>query len=341
MSGEREAFLAAIAAAPDEDTPRLVYADWLDENGTEDDRARAALIRAQCRMEVLPVESKERKKLVREVRVILNKHYTTWTAGLRDAHLGKDWTFRRGFIDGLTISPTAYIQRGEDLFRLAPTLRSVKFPNAANETTELAASPFLARLASVDLALMCTCGWCSIDEELRDLFKSKHATNLKCLNVSHDRIDAEGAAALARSKVLANLAELDLSANPLSSDGAVALAKSKHFVKLTALNLANTALYSSGAEALAKAKNLPALARLNLSGNQIRASGVVALVAAPFFSQLTHLDLSKNRITEAGARALAGVEETKLERLDLRGCNLTARATALLKKKFGKIVNVD
>src|SRR5213082_997433 len=39
---DRLALLRAIAAAPDDDTPRLVYADWLDERGTTDaDRARA------------------------------------------------------------------------------------------------------------------------------------------------------------------------------------------------------------------------------------------------------------------------------------------------------------
>jgi uncharacterized protein (TIGR02996 family) len=43
---EREAFLAAIAAAPADDLPRLVFADWLDENG---DPERAAFIRAQVR----------------------------------------------------------------------------------------------------------------------------------------------------------------------------------------------------------------------------------------------------------------------------------------------------
>jgi uncharacterized protein (TIGR02996 family) len=38
-----EAFLRAIAAAPADDAPRLVYADWLDERGD----ARAALVRAE------------------------------------------------------------------------------------------------------------------------------------------------------------------------------------------------------------------------------------------------------------------------------------------------------
>ena len=38
---------AAIVADADEDTPRLAYADWLDEHGDPD---RAAFIRAQCRL---------------------------------------------------------------------------------------------------------------------------------------------------------------------------------------------------------------------------------------------------------------------------------------------------
>jgi uncharacterized protein (TIGR02996 family) len=48
---DEAALLAAIVAHPDEDTPRLAYADWLDEHN-DPDRAeadRAEFIRAQCR----------------------------------------------------------------------------------------------------------------------------------------------------------------------------------------------------------------------------------------------------------------------------------------------------
>jgi uncharacterized protein (TIGR02996 family) len=47
MPTDRDALLAAICAAPDEDTPRLVFADWLDENGSPN---WAALIRAECEL---------------------------------------------------------------------------------------------------------------------------------------------------------------------------------------------------------------------------------------------------------------------------------------------------
>jgi uncharacterized protein (TIGR02996 family) len=44
---QHEAFLRAIFDAPDDDTPRLVYADFLQENGED---LRAELIRVQCEM---------------------------------------------------------------------------------------------------------------------------------------------------------------------------------------------------------------------------------------------------------------------------------------------------
>ena len=51
-----DALLAAIAATPDDDLPRLVYADWLDENGRP---IRAEFIRLQieiAKKEMLPRE---------------------------------------------------------------------------------------------------------------------------------------------------------------------------------------------------------------------------------------------------------------------------------------------
>jgi uncharacterized protein (TIGR02996 family) len=335
---DEQAFLTAILANPDDDTPRLVFADWLDERGSADDRARAALIRAQCRIERNPPPG-ELTQLTREIQALLKKHARRWTEHLRAAKLGTDWTFRRGFLDGGALSATLFVERGEELFRLAPTIRALKFTNAANETTELAASPFLARLASVDLTLMCTCGWCPIDGELRDLFKSKHATNLKCLNVSRDRIDEEGAAALARSKVLANLTELDLSRNPLEAAGVEALLHAKHLRKLRVLNLSGTSLQNAGAEVLAGATNFTALTRLDLSSNNIRAGGTVALARSPLFKQLVKIDLSHNRIGEGGATALAGLpEDAKVEVLAVRETGLSDKAAARLKARFGNKV---
>ena len=52
---DSEAFLTDIRAAPDDDVPRLVYADWLEEKG---EPTRAELIRVQCELSNLAWHSK-------------------------------------------------------------------------------------------------------------------------------------------------------------------------------------------------------------------------------------------------------------------------------------------
>ena len=55
-----DAFLDAIREAPDDDTPRLIFADWLDEHGDGD---RAAFIRTQVRLALLVPDDPERLDL--------------------------------------------------------------------------------------------------------------------------------------------------------------------------------------------------------------------------------------------------------------------------------------
>lgn len=44
------ALISAVAASPDDDTPRLVFADWLDDQGAPEAAARAEFIRVQCEL---------------------------------------------------------------------------------------------------------------------------------------------------------------------------------------------------------------------------------------------------------------------------------------------------
>ena len=56
---DREAFLRTIVENPEDDVPRLVFADWLEENGDAD---RAVFIRAQCEVARLPEGDPSRQK---------------------------------------------------------------------------------------------------------------------------------------------------------------------------------------------------------------------------------------------------------------------------------------
>jgi uncharacterized protein (TIGR02996 family) len=92
------AFLDAIIASPDEDAPRLVYADFLEEHGQPE---RAEFIRLQCELAKTPA-GERRKALEAKERALLEAHQETWVWPLMSPLL--HWTFRRGFVEGLAHS---------------------------------------------------------------------------------------------------------------------------------------------------------------------------------------------------------------------------------------------
>jgi uncharacterized protein (TIGR02996 family) len=94
----RDALLAAVAAEPEDDTPRLVMADWLDENG---DPFRAEFIRTQLEVRRLDFYTARSAALRRRVEALHKKHGKQW---LKDDGLGKPRfaVFRRGFVEQVT-----------------------------------------------------------------------------------------------------------------------------------------------------------------------------------------------------------------------------------------------
>src|SRR4051812_38507679 len=94
---DRDALLAAVLAEPDEDTPRLVYADWLDENGQPE---RAAFIRDQIEAMRAEPHSKRANAAAMRAGEILKRQRGAWDRtikGVRETH------FERGFIAGLNV----------------------------------------------------------------------------------------------------------------------------------------------------------------------------------------------------------------------------------------------
>src|SRR5689334_14335378 len=107
-------FWKAIVANPDDDTHRLVLADWLDDQG---DSARAEFIRAQCALANLGgTESEWLDHKIRE-QLLLAESRAAW---LEDA---PKWTrqkverFRRGFPSGLGCTHREYARSGVSLAR--------------------------------------------------------------------------------------------------------------------------------------------------------------------------------------------------------------------------------
>jgi uncharacterized protein (TIGR02996 family) len=102
---EREALLRAVCEFPDDDTPRLVFADWLQEHGED---ARAEFIRLQIERSRYADDSPEYVALRDREEVIENEHRLKWLAELPQEP-GWYWypRFYRGFIDELTANSYA------------------------------------------------------------------------------------------------------------------------------------------------------------------------------------------------------------------------------------------
>jgi len=82
------ALLAAIRAAPDDDAPRLVYADWLEEHGQPE---WAEFIRVQCELARLDSQALRRREAE-----LLGTYHDIFAGPL--AVLGLRFRFHRGFV---------------------------------------------------------------------------------------------------------------------------------------------------------------------------------------------------------------------------------------------------
>jgi uncharacterized protein (TIGR02996 family) len=100
-----DAFLQAIVENPDDDAPRLIYADWLEER----DDPRGEFIRIQCLLAAMSAEDERRSLLERHERKLLTRHQDRWLGELRPFVRG--WTFRRGFLDAITVPAATYLHR--------------------------------------------------------------------------------------------------------------------------------------------------------------------------------------------------------------------------------------
>ena len=94
-----EAFLQDVCAHPDDDAPRLIYADWLDDRG---DSARADFIRTQCELARLSPGDARAAALARRQDELLDRYWYDWRDALPHLH-GITWgDFERGFVGSIT-----------------------------------------------------------------------------------------------------------------------------------------------------------------------------------------------------------------------------------------------
>jgi uncharacterized protein (TIGR02996 family) len=320
------AFLEAIAANPDDDGLRLVYADWLEER----DDPRGEFIRVQIELARMAEDDPRWLGLKKREQELLEKYQSTWL-GVIDEH-GVAGNFGRGFLVSAIVPAQTLIEFEQEVARLGPLGTLAISGLDADLVPQLAASSALSRATGLDL-----CEERLAAEELKTLLQSPHLAGLKELLLCGSGLGPDGAEAVAATAPK-GLRILNLACNELGATGVEILAGNTRLDALSELILNDNRLTVAATEFLAGARQLENLSSLSLATNQIRPTGMRFLAGAEWLSGLRSLDLSQNPVESQGVDYLARSSVlSNLRRLGLAharlgvaGARSLARSTALV-----------
>jgi uncharacterized protein (TIGR02996 family) len=294
-------FFEAIIATPDDDTPRLAFADWLEEHGDGD---RAEFIRVQTLSASLPEWDVRQVRLRLRERELLGRHGLEWKAEL-PAIEGVSWEdFRRGFVATATFASLAVLGERAAACRSVTPLESalVHWPRRYESRKVLAT---VAGLREISInAYM-------IDpDEVGRLADARLLSTVCTLSVRDCGLGARGLRRLLASPHLGNLAALRVPHNFLGNASVAALAEAVSLHSLTEIDLTEAASFER-----------------DLEEPVLDAAGMAELVAWPGLARIRSLALSGNAPGLDGLRALLrSPSVANLKELALRDCDLDGRA---------------
>jgi uncharacterized protein (TIGR02996 family) len=343
-TADEDGLLRAVVEDPDDDVPRLVYADWLEENGQAQ---RAELLRLQCdpaRVEPSPREKELAQALSAELlaglgglveRCTFERGMPRLEVGMRVfqsrafQELAPDWVRRRRVHGLLLHGTTRHWQKVADSPVLGCVHELVLWHNGLEDAglAVLARSPHLAGLHTLrvagggirqGLAVLTAAALPRLRrlalpdnrvnlESLHALAAWPQAWRLTTLNLGHNWVSGAEASVVFNSPMLANLRHFEADHGLVSDGGARALAASPHMANLRGLRLDSNRIGPEGARYLAESPHLGQgrLRALSLCGNRID-EGALALADSPVLGGLAVLRLSRTGLgDEAVARLTA------------------------------------
>lgn len=365
---DRDALLAAILANPDEDTPRLMFADWLKENGDSD---RGEFVRLQVEAAHAEPFSPSARPLAADAQRLLERHAGEWTRHLAERTVARQ--FVRGFVEQVTVNAATFARDAAALFAAEP-IRSLRVLRYAVPPVSLDAffnAPQLAQVTRLDFSRFCpqpsefdafTTAFAAAQprfDQITDLNLRENAVQpgwlrtllaggalpaLAGLDLADDshlgRVLAEALPTAAHRR----FARLDLSYIRFASDQIQKVLASRCAREVEELRLA----WRGGSAGPGPLTHLTLgwtipwdrLRVLDLNGQGVGSEGVREIVAElsrrPGLAPLRWLGLADNGIGADGVRALAASDESriKLYHLDLRNNGLTAAHRAALRERF-------
>lgn len=335
---DADALLRAIVRHPDDDTPRLVYADWLQENGRGEE---AEFLRAQCRLAAGgPTDPEYAELSLREdeLRAWLGTHgprpRPTFPGGLSVEGGNRWWTYtHRGFprfleFDGYerhgTKAMRALANALERAFDALPARWLVlRFVTVAQLRT-LLKQPVMAGLSQLTVQLSATGD--EATEAARALAACRHLRNLRGLALAFANPDA-ACEALARGP-WENLEWFSPTSYVIGPAGMRALAGAEWFRRLSELLLTD-GLPDGTFDALARGPALARLHTLDITQSAIPEDEWQAFARSRAFPALAKLTVSYGDMSGGRVGALSeGAHAPRV--LNLRSCGLGAGAGAAL-----------
>jgi len=201
--------LAEISRCPDDDAPRLAYADAVERVEPE----YAELVRLQ-----IARATEERERGTRRAspsgreRELLRAHEAEWTRYIqkyvRPAASDPGAGFERGFVAFVRMEPENFVALGPRLFDMAPVQHADLYGGSA-PVRPLFDAPGLARLDSLSLR-----GAGLDDDDAIALAASPHLARASWLDLGENRIGNRGVEALAASPIMANKVIVRMDGNP-------------------------------------------------------------------------------------------------------------------------------
>jgi uncharacterized protein (TIGR02996 family) len=373
-------FVRAIREEPDDDGPRLVYADWLQERG--DPRGEAIV--QQCELARLP--ELEPRRLDLEARARAWPGRAEWRKRLES--LGADlFLFEpvRGFYPIVRLDPARLISGAADAIFAVEPITGVLLERGVEALAPLAEWPGLPMLRELRLA-----GREFDARALSVLLRAPGLKNLARLNIERvtigpqviealatapalgalrrlylENVPAGGVAALAASRTL-HLSALRLIASTVGKDDLRALGESQlrapleelilwrsleadaigqlddRFTRLQRLTIGVCPLRDPGVQVLARTK-LPHLRELALVDVKLELPGARALAASGALARLERLELGHNELGMDGLREILAAIGPSLRELSLPGMTLDLPGIRLLAgcPALGALVRLD
>jgi uncharacterized protein (TIGR02996 family) len=331
------AFEAAVIANADDDTPRLVYADWLDEHGDPD---RATFIRTQCALWDKNPADEDYVDLIEPRSHICDLMRQRWAA-MRDlpkevmfvpdtSHRDSDGAasgYHRGFpyfVHTGYCAPAATTTYWKRLVAAlnsivhSTTLRGLKIGDSSNARglRTVLGNPISGYFSALTLT--------NQDPDTTDsggtlpvLLSSPICGALRWLELSNVR-SATDSRLLARTKAFCQLRRfgggLECAAKPTSE-----VISSDWFGSLTRINLNLST--ENAPTAICGLAHIPNLHTLELS--RLSQRGGVAFAKANVYPALSRLRLEQAAICGNGVKSLAKAKLPRLAVLELLDCGLT------------------